>query len=119
MEVMKSDAAQSDSNEAIKHILAERFKTKLCKNFCATGECPYANHCMFAHGNTELRTCRDNIRDGLVTEEAIKAFHHQQAVQRRAMMRIGLTTQYSSDVYRLPASPPTHFGNFIYNDRVL
>jgi len=31
-------------------------KTSLCKNFVATGKCPYQNICVFAHGLEELRT---------------------------------------------------------------
>lgn len=32
-----------------------RFKTVLCNNFAATGHCPYATKCQFAHGVEELR----------------------------------------------------------------
>ena len=55
-------------------ILAERFKTKVCRNFVETGACPYFFRCMFAHGDHELRTKQMNMADGLYTEEAIKAF---------------------------------------------
>ncbi|AYU82904.1 Zinc finger C-x8-C-x5-C-x3-H type (and similar) [Leishmania donovani] len=72
-----------DNNEEEKHILAGRYKTKLCKNYVAKGECPYDVRCMFAHGEDELRTSDDNIRDGLVTEEAIKDFQRQQNQAKR------------------------------------
>ncbi|CAD2214581.1 Zinc finger protein CTH1 [Angomonas deanei] len=57
-----------------KHILADRYKTKMCKNYLETGSCPYEVRCMFAHGEEELRTAEQNLADGLDTEEAIKAF---------------------------------------------
>lgn len=56
-------------------VLASRFRTKLCANYVDNGGwCPYESRCMFAHGEQELRTAEMNLRDGLVTEEAIKAF---------------------------------------------
>jgi len=57
-----------------RHIMAERYKTKMCRNYLATGACPYETRCMFAHGEHELRTPEMNLRDGLITEEAIKAY---------------------------------------------
>ncbi|KAG5467219.1 hypothetical protein CUR178_00860 [Leishmania enriettii] len=75
--------ASGDTNEEEKHILAGRYKTKLCKNYVAKGECPYDVRCMFAHGEEELRTSDDNVRDGLVTEEAIKDFQRQQSQAKR------------------------------------
>lgn len=86
--VSNVDNIDASSLQDAKPILAERFKTKMCKNFVATGACPYTNHCMFAHGEEQLRTCEDNIRDGLTTENAIKAFHHQQATRLRMLMRL-------------------------------
>lgn len=64
-------------------VLAERYKTKYCKNFVQYQHCPYEERCMFAHGEEELRTVEDNVRDGLVTEEAIKTFQRQ---YRHAML---------------------------------
>ncbi|CAJ1014980.1 putative Zinc finger C-x8-C-x5-C-x3-H type (and similar) [Leishmania utingensis] len=82
--------AAGDNNEEEKHILAGRYKTKLCKNYVAKGECPYDVRCMFAHGEEELRTTDDNIRDGLTTEEAIKGFQRQQnQAKRRAAFATG------------------------------
>ncbi|KAK7194647.1 Zinc finger C-x8-C-x5-C-x3-H type (and similar) [Novymonas esmeraldas] len=73
-------------HEEDKHILADRYKTKLCKNYVAKGECPYEVRCMFAHGEAELRTSDDNVRDGLISEDAIKAFQRQQnQAKRRAV----------------------------------
>ena len=31
------------------------FKTELCNKWQETGECPYGDHCRFAHGIDELR----------------------------------------------------------------
>lgn len=76
-------AMAAEGTEEEKHILANRYKTKMCKNFVAKGECPYEVRCMFAHGEHELRTSEDNVRDGLVTEEAIRAFQRQQNPTRR------------------------------------
>jgi hypothetical protein len=58
-----------------KPILAERFKTKMCRNYELHGSCPYVHRCMFAHGEHEMRTKAQNLADNLVTEEAIKDFH--------------------------------------------
>lgn len=70
-------AAVAEEEEEKKHILASRYKTKLCKSFLATGRCPYEVRCMFAHGEEEVRTSEQNIADGLTTEEAIKIFQAQ------------------------------------------
>lgn len=65
------------SEQEMKTILAERYKTKLCRNYVETGACPYDIRCMFAHGVHELRTPQMNINDGLLTEEAIRMFQRQ------------------------------------------
>jgi hypothetical protein len=67
-----------------KPILAERFKTQMCRNYERTGSCPYVHRCMFAHGEWELRTPDMNILDGLVTEAAIKEFKRVNYEVRRA-----------------------------------
>ncbi|KAG5492520.1 hypothetical protein JKF63_01098 [Porcisia hertigi] len=78
--------AAGDTEEE-KRIFAGRYKTKMCKNYVEKGECPYDVRCMFAHGEDELRTINDNIRDGFITEEAIKDFQrHQNQAKRRAAM---------------------------------
>jgi len=59
-------------------VLASRYKTKMCRNYVITGMCPYEIRCMFAHGEHELRTMEMNLKDGLVTEEAIKQFNRSQ-----------------------------------------
>jgi hypothetical protein len=66
-------AARANCGEH-KPLLAERFKTKMCRSYERTGSCPYVHRCMFAHGDHELRTPEMNLVDGLVTEEAIKEF---------------------------------------------
>jgi hypothetical protein len=64
-----------------KPIHAERFKTKVCANYEKSGKCPYESRCMFAHGEHEMRSKDMNIRDNLVSEDAIRAF--QKAATRR------------------------------------
>lgn len=77
-----------------KPILAERFKTKMCKNFVEHGHCPYVFRCMFAHGDHELRTKQMNLADGLYTEEAIKAF-------KRARYEAEKAAQYAAHMQEL------------------
>lgn len=67
-----------------RHILAERFKTKMCRNYINSGACPYEARCMFAHGDDDLRTTEMNIRDGLFTEEAIKGFKRAHRLLQRS-----------------------------------
>jgi hypothetical protein len=62
---------------AAKQIIAERFKSKMCRNYMKTGVCPYEHRCMFAHGQHEVRTKAENIADGVTTEEAVKAFQRK------------------------------------------
>lgn len=62
------------SEPDMKNILAERYKTKFCRNYLETSTCPYGVRCMFAHGEHELRTKEMNLSDGLVTEDAIRKF---------------------------------------------
>lgn len=64
-------------------VLAERYKTKMCRNYIEMGMCPYETRCMFAHGEHELRTTEMNLRDGLVTEDAIR--HYKRIMQYKAM----------------------------------
>lgn len=73
-EVNSSQDTSASTPHEEKIIQANRYKTKLCRSYVATGECPYEVRCMFAHGKDEIRTCEENLQDGLVTEEAIKAF---------------------------------------------
>ena len=71
--------------ECARHILAERFKTRLCYNYIRTGNCPYESRCMFAHGEPELRTTEQNMNDGLYTEEAIKSYQRASRLVARQM----------------------------------
>ncbi|OMJ20417.1 hypothetical protein AYI69_g6212 [Smittium culicis] len=32
------------------------YKTKLCEKYVSTGDCPYGSKCVFAHGNSDLRS---------------------------------------------------------------
>lgn len=70
-----------------KAVLADRYKTRMCRNYEESGRCPYENKCMFAHGDAELRTTEMNLEDGLVTEEAIKAFQRQQLLKKQAQQQ--------------------------------
>jgi len=69
--------------ECSRHILAERFKTRLCYNYIRSGNCPYESRCMFAHGEPELRTTEQNMNDGLYTEEAIKSYQRASRIVSR------------------------------------
>ncbi len=44
-------------------LCAKRYKTQLCRTFATQGTCPYGDQCLFAHGDHEMRTAADNIRD--------------------------------------------------------
>ena len=52
-------------------VVADRYKTRLCRNFTKHGACPYEGLCMFAHGDEELRTHQMNVQQGVTTEEAL------------------------------------------------
>jgi hypothetical protein len=84
-----------------KPILAERFKTKICRNYVTLGMCPYEQRCMFAHGEADMRTKEMNVADRLTTEEAIKAF------QRARYAAKGRETMFAaaeeSDIPSIPA----------------
>jgi hypothetical protein len=74
MENAATTTKQPQRRPTVAPRLAERFKTKLCRNWVTTGSCPYEQRCMFAHGDDEMRTREWNFRDGLTTETAIKEF---------------------------------------------
>jgi hypothetical protein len=75
-------------------VVAERFRTKLCRSWLqrhgtksppvnadtldGQGCCPYQSRCMFAHGEAELRTAKQNLEDGLTSESAIKEFKRKE-----------------------------------------
>jgi hypothetical protein len=67
-------AAASANASANTNIIADRFKTRLCEKFERNGYCPYETRCMFAHTHVDLRTKEMNLREGLITEEAVKEF---------------------------------------------
>ena len=75
--------AQQAQNDKARYLLAERYKTKMCRNYMTTGHCPYTHRCMFAHGQQELRTTDMNVRDGLMTEEAIRSFQRAMTAYNR------------------------------------
>lgn len=76
-----------------KAVLADRYKTRMCRNFEESGRCPYEMKCMFAHGEAELRTTEMNMEDGLVTEEAIKAFQRQILIKKQQIAAPALQSQ--------------------------
>jgi len=50
-----------NGEERIKSVVDPRkYKTKLCRNWKATGECPYEHTCCYAHGELETRTVHQN-----------------------------------------------------------
>lgn len=99
-----SDAQQDDlqTSKASRAVQPDRYKTSLCNKFCSTGFCPYEERCMFAHGREELRTSEDNLRDGLVTEDAIRAFRVHTNYVRRQLY-------YAQQEASYPPPPPFDF----------
>lgn len=92
-----------------RYLLAERYKTKTCRNHMMTGACPYGHRCMFAHGVHELRTTDMNVRDGLMTEEAIRSFQRAMTAYNRgelAQMMSQDNFVYSSGVAHYAAVAP-------------
>lgn len=92
------------SEQDMKNILAERYKTKLCRNYLETGKCPYDVRCMFAHGGVELRSTQMNLDDGLVTEEAIRMFQRHRNLSSLAP-RLSLSTAVVPTTSGLPYVP--------------
>lgn len=87
-------------------ILAERFKTQMCRNWERKGVCPYDNKCMFAHGEKDLRTPEANVRDGLFTEESIEAFRRaQRLLKKRASQREAVEKQATTIAEKSCAMP--------------
>jgi hypothetical protein len=102
-------------------MIAERFKTKMCRGFTETGSCPYEERCMFAHGDAELRTKEMNIRDELTSEVAVKQFQReQQTAKRDAQKRKDKWRAYKlkrkeilarDEYFRSAKQQPTESGN--------
>ena len=91
-------------------VLAERYKTKMCRNFVENGECPYESRCMFAHGDDELRTTEMNLRDGLVTEDAIKHFKRMESYKKQAQAQAQQPAQQSAHRAPVRQSGPPAYG---------
>lgn len=101
--------AGSEAHHHHRYLLAERYKTKTCRNHMMTGACPYGHRCMFAHGVHELRTTDMNVRDGLMTEEAIRSFQRAMTAYNRgelAQMMSQDSFVYSSGVAPYAAPMP-------------
>ncbi|RNF00626.1 Zinc finger protein CTH1 [Trypanosoma rangeli] len=110
-------ASSWEGEQAARPILAERYKTKFCRNYMETGMCLYGWRCMFAHGAHELRTPEMNFHDGLVTEEAIRAFRRRRAAPayfyaaprngalRHRMRKAAPATQYTHNPYACDLLP--------------
>lgn len=79
-----------------RHVLAERYKTKMCRNYLQTGVCPYETRCMFAHGDHELRTSDMNVQDGLITEEAIKSWQRVLSQKNRQAAAMATAQPYAA-----------------------
>jgi hypothetical protein len=54
---------------------------------------------MFAHGGNELRSKEMNLRDGLVSEEAIRDFRHSQIVKPQVAAQAPVPSYYSNNPY--------------------
>jgi hypothetical protein len=80
----KAKKAATTVEPAQDKVLAERFRTKKCRNWIDNGSCPYESRCMFAHGDHQLRTTEMNLRDGLTNEEAIRQFKRMLVLKARA-----------------------------------
>ena len=89
-------------------ILAERFKTQMCRNYEKKGSCPYENKCMFAHGEADLRTPEMNVRDGLFTEESIEAFRRaQRLLKKRAAQAARQAAAAAAEAEKVACEAPT------------
>jgi hypothetical protein len=98
--------AAAASNEK-STIIAERFKTRLCKTYRKTGECAYFVRCMFAHGKEDLRTTERNVADGLVTESAVKNWQRAKArAEEKASKRRATVPKESSAAPRAATPLP-------------
>ncbi len=87
-------------------VIAERFRTKLCRNYLLDPDapCPYEDRCMFAHGGHELRTAAQNMLDGLTSENTIRLFKQKQKlVTNEPLASLGHLQQFNSS-YRIPFS---------------
>ena len=84
---MQAVQATTAGTQDQRHVLAERYKCKMCRNYLVSGECPYEFRCMFAHGDHELRTMEMNLKDGLITEEAIKSYQRVVRARDRDMQQ--------------------------------
>jgi hypothetical protein len=69
-------------------IVAERFRTRMCRHVEAGGACPYTNHCMFAHTTDQLRTVDANMADNITSEDAVRDFQHRELVHARKARRV-------------------------------
>lgn len=100
--------ASSPSNAQRKDkILAERFKTQMCRNYEKKGSCPYENKCMFAHGDADLRTPEMNVRDGLFTEESIEAFRRAQRLLKKRANQAARQQQQAAAAAATSLNPHT------------
>jgi hypothetical protein len=101
------------SNPEVKHLLAERFRSKLCRNYVMYGQCPYENRCMFAHGEHELRTMEQNVKDGLITEEAIKSYQRVMRYRSRSQPQGDAPAYVSTET--LSAATATRYAHNPYS----
>ncbi len=103
---------ETDGNDRC-GVMASRYKSKLCRNYVMYGQCPYENRCMFAHGEHELRTMEQNVKDGLITEEAIKSFGRQQRAQSQGQPSTPTEVAVSQGGAAVDATSPAR--RFVHN----
>jgi hypothetical protein len=89
-------------------VIAERFRTKLCRNYLQHPDhpCPYEDRCMFAHGDHELRTATQNMLDGLMSEEAIREFKRKETDSARSRASLSCSSSMISSAVHVPRGFP-------------
>jgi hypothetical protein len=104
-------AEPKDINAERKPVLADRYKTRMCRNYEETGKCPYEVKCMFAHGERELRTSEMNMEDGLTTEEAIRKFQREMILKRRMEIEAEEAAKRAAEYAAMPPYPHSYYYN--------
>lgn len=71
------------------------YKTELCKNFLATGECKYGDMCQFAHGKEQIRQVPVNHRKNQQQQQQQQQQQNQLNQQQKSFV-----SRYSSIKYK-------------------
>ncbi|EPY17682.1 hypothetical protein STCU_10463 [Strigomonas culicis] len=93
------------------------YKTMPCKRHQASGKCRYGPRCRFAHGEHQLRTVEQNCAQGLVTEEAIRAYQErgrQMAAAKKAQRNEAAWSPADSTPCAPPPPPPRATAAAVY-----